>query len=80
MTVPETIEPSEAASSEQPIQTIEVGTETESVNEIVEVEGEEQNSSDSEVETTSVVEAEDAEPALNAVSPRPLPSDTDDRR
>ena len=80
VTLPETIESSEAASSEQPIQTIEVGTETESVNEIVEVEGEEQNSSDSEVETTSVVEAEDAEPALNAVSPRPLPSDTDDRR
>ena len=80
VTLPETIESSEAASSEQPIQTIEVGTETESVNEIVEVEGEEQNLSDSEVETTSVVETEDAEPAVNAVSPRPLPSDTDDRR
>ena len=80
VTVPETIESSEAASSEPPIQTIEAGAETESVNEIVEVEGEEQNSSDSEVETTSVVETEDAEPALNAVSPRPLPSDTDDRR
>ncbi|MGB1774575.1 MAG: hypothetical protein ACPHJ0_08955, partial [Arenicellales bacterium] len=80
VTVPETIESSDAASSEQPIQTIEVGTETESVNEIVEVEGEEQNSSDIEVEATSVVEPEDTQPALNAVSPRPLPSDTDDRR
>ena len=80
MTVPETIESSDAASSEQPIQTIEVGAEAESVSEIVEVEGEESNSSDSEVETTSVVEPEDTQPALNAVSPRPLPSDTDDRR
>ena len=78
VTVPETIGSSDAASSEQPIQTIEVGAEAESVSEIVE--GEEQDSSDSEVETTSVVEPEDTQSALNAVSPRPLPSDTDDRR
>ena len=80
VTLPETIESSDAPGSEQPIQTIEVGAQTESVNEIVEVEGEEQNSSDSEVQTTSVVEAEDTQPALNAVGSRPLPTDTDDRR
>ncbi len=80
VTVPETIESSDAPSSEQPIQTVEVGAQTESVNEIVEVEGEEQNSSDSEVQTISILEAEDTQPALNEVGSRPLPSDTDDRR
>ena len=79
-TVPGTIESSDAVNSEQPIQTIEVGAETGSVSEIVNAEGEEQNSSGSEVETTSVLEAEDAEPTLIEVSPRLLPSDTDDRR
>ena len=59
VTVPKTIESSDAASSEQPIQTIEVSAETESVNERVEAESEEQISSDTEAQTASIEETED---------------------
>lgn len=78
--VPKTIESSDAVSSEQPIQTIEVGAETESVNEIVEAESEEQISSDSEAQTASIEETKDAERTVNGVVPLPLPSVNDDRR